>query len=54
MWQETAFIGGTDAAAPGEIGVEDPSTGRVFATTPDCGPDQIDQAVASARAASAE
>ncbi|HEY1701876.1 MAG TPA: aldehyde dehydrogenase family protein [Trebonia sp.] len=54
MWQETAFIGGTDAATPGEIGVEDPSTGRVFATTPDCGPDQIDQAVASARAASAQ
>ena len=51
MWQETAFIAGKDITAPGEVGVEDPSTGQVFATTPDCGPDEVDRAVAAARQA---
>jgi aldehyde dehydrogenase (NAD+) len=53
MWQESAFIAGEDITAPGEVKVEDPSTGQVFATTPDCGPEQVDHAVAAARQAGA-
>jgi aldehyde dehydrogenase (NAD+)/betaine-aldehyde dehydrogenase len=53
MWQESAFIAGKDITVPGEVEVEDPSTGQVFATTPDCGPEQVDHAVAAARQAGA-
>jgi aldehyde dehydrogenase (NAD+) len=49
MEQLGALINGkrvhTDAVVP----VIDPSTGRVFAQTADCGPEQIDEAVAAAR-----
>lgn len=49
MEQLGALINGkrvhTDAVVP----VVDPSTGRVFAETADCGPEQIDEAVAAAR-----
>jgi aldehyde dehydrogenase (NAD+) len=51
MRHETAFIAGRDTTAPGEVMVADPSTGQAFATTPDCGPEQVDQAVTAARAA---
>jgi aldehyde dehydrogenase (NAD+)/betaine-aldehyde dehydrogenase len=51
MGHVSAFIDGREVDAAGRVEVEDPSTGTVFATTPDCGPEQIDQAVLAARAA---
>ncbi|HET6502973.1 MAG TPA: aldehyde dehydrogenase family protein [Amycolatopsis sp.] len=52
MWQETALIAGEEVRTGDQVEIEDPSTGEVFATTPDCGPAEIDRAVAAARQAS--
>lgn len=45
-----AFVGGSQVTATEWIEVRDPGTGEVVATVPDCGPSEVDAAVASARA----
>jgi aldehyde dehydrogenase (NAD+) len=52
MAQLPALIAGQPAATTAEVPVEDPSTGEVMAVTADCGPAEIDAAVAAATAAS--
>jgi aldehyde dehydrogenase (NAD+) len=52
MNQLPAFIAGKSVQTEQQVLVEDPSTGQVIASTPDCGPAEIDQAVTAARAAS--
>jgi aldehyde dehydrogenase (NAD+) len=47
-----AFIAGKLVQTERQVLVEDPSTGQVIASTPDCGSAEIDQAVTAARAAS--
>jgi aldehyde dehydrogenase (NAD+)/betaine-aldehyde dehydrogenase len=49
MEQLGALINGKRVHTEAVVPVLDPSTGRVFAETADCGPDQIDEAVAAAR-----
>ena len=44
-------IGGTPVAGHATIPVIDPATGETFATAPDCTPEQLDDAVAAAKAA---
>src|SRR5262245_49400730 len=43
-------INGTSARSPATIDVINPATGEVFAGAPDCTPEQLDEAVAPARA----
>jgi aldehyde dehydrogenase (NAD+) len=49
MEQLGALINGKRVHTESVVPVVDPSTGRVFAETADCGPEQIDEAVAAAR-----
>jgi aldehyde dehydrogenase (NAD+) len=50
--QQGAVIDGTPVTTANSVPIYDPSTGLIFAETPDCGPEEIDRAVrASARAA---
>ena len=49
MEQLGALINGKRVHTEAVVPVVDPSTGQVFAETADCGPDQIDEAVAAAR-----
>ena len=44
-------IDGKPVAGASTIDVVNPATGEVFATAPDCSPEQLDQAVASSRKA---
>ena len=44
-------IGGKPVRGHATIPVIDPATGEIFATAPDCTPEQLDEAVASAKAA---
>ena len=48
MEQLGALINGKRVRTDAVVPVIDPSTGRVFAETADCGPEQIDEAVAAA------
>lgn len=47
----TMTIAGRGVRAPGAIDVVNPATGAAFATAPDCTREQLDEAVAAARAA---
>ncbi len=51
MEQEGAVIDGKRVSTGTDAQVVDPSTGQVFATTADCGADEIDAAVSAAHAA---
>lgn len=44
-------IGGRTVATAATLPVVNPATGKAFAAAPDCGPEQLDDAVAAARAA---
>jgi len=44
-------IDGRDVAGAGEMPVINPATGQVFAVAPDCSEEQLDEAIAAARAA---
>lgn len=44
-------INGELVGSEGALDVVNPATGKVFATAPDCSPDQLDEAVAAANAA---
>ena len=44
-------IGGKPVGGHATIPVIDPATGATFATAPDCTPEQLDDAVAAAKAA---
>jgi aldehyde dehydrogenase (NAD+) len=46
-----AFIAGEPVQASGQVEIVDPSTGEVFASTPDCGPAEVDAAVSAAQQA---
>ncbi|WP_372509400.1 aldehyde dehydrogenase family protein [Streptomyces humicola] len=47
----TMTIGGKSVAGAGSFGVVNPATGQVFAEAPDCSREQLDQAMAAAKAA---
>jgi aldehyde dehydrogenase (NAD+) len=50
--QQGAVIDGTPVTTASSVPIYDPSTGQIFAETPDCGPEEVDRAVqTSARAA---
>lgn len=51
MKQLGALVDGKPIETAGTVDVIDPSTGEVFASTADCGPGEIDQAVTAARQA---
>ncbi|MDQ1732180.1 MAG: aldehyde dehydrogenase [Pseudonocardiales bacterium] len=48
MQQPGAFINGERVHTEANVEVIDPSTGQPFATTPDCGPAEVEQAVEAA------
>ena len=43
--QQGAVIDGRPISTPTSVSIYDPSTGQVFAETPDCGPEEVDRAV---------
>jgi aldehyde dehydrogenase (NAD+) len=49
MLELRSLIAGKLVSTAATVAVTDPSTGQVFATTTDCGPDEIEHAVAAAR-----